>query len=109
MKQKPRNYNSRIIENGKTKSPSPIDIHIGQRLREQRRLQKLSQKKLASHIGVTFQQLQKYEKGRNRISAARLYAASQICGCSIIFFFETLPIEGLGEHKGSPVDTKSIK
>jgi transcriptional regulator with XRE-family HTH domain len=61
----------------------PIDAHVGRRLREERLTAGLSQEKLAEKVGVTFQQIQKYERGENRISAARLYDVAQAMGVSI--------------------------
>jgi transcriptional regulator with XRE-family HTH domain len=63
---------------------NPIDVHVGNRLRARRTLLGLSQTTLAEAIGLTFQQMQKYEKGSNRISASRLYNLSQILGMSIL-------------------------
>ena len=63
--------------------PDPVDIHVGSRVRLRRTLLGLSQDKLARAIGVSFQQLQKYERGTNRISASRLYALSKVLGVGI--------------------------
>lgn len=71
--------------------PNPIDIHVGARLRLRRTLLGLSQEKLGEAVGITFQQLQKYERGSNRISASRLYNLSQVLGVPVSFFFEDLP------------------
>jgi transcriptional regulator with XRE-family HTH domain len=54
------------------KSPDPIDVNVGEKVRIFRNFKKMSQEKLAEHIGITFQQVQKYEKGRNRISCSKL-------------------------------------
>jgi transcriptional regulator with XRE-family HTH domain len=67
---------------------NPIDVHVGERLRTRRTLLGLSQMSLAEATGYSFQQLQKYEKGANRISASRLYDLSQILGVDIGYFFE---------------------
>lgn len=73
----------------KTKgTPDPVDVHVGQRLRVRRSLLGLSQEKLAESIGLTFQQIQKYERGMNRISAGRLYQFSKILDVPIAYFFE---------------------
>ena len=72
----------------KTTGPSPIDIHVGSRLRERRRMVRISQEKLAEALGLTFQQIQKYEKGVNRIGASRLQQAADILGVPVSFFFE---------------------
>lgn len=68
---------------------SPIDEHVGKRLRQKRDLLGLSQERLAEHVGVTFQQIQKYENGQNRISASRLYEFSKILKVPVSFFFDS--------------------
>jgi transcriptional regulator with XRE-family HTH domain len=81
----------------KTKVPNPIDIHVGSRLRMRRMMLGMSQEKLGEAFGLTFQQVQKYEKGANRMGASRLQQAAQILGVSVPFFFEGAPgghIEG---------------
>jgi len=70
---------------------NPIDKHVGNRLRMRRRMLDMSQTDLANALGLTFQQVQKYEKGRNRISASRLQQISQILQVSVPFFFEGAP------------------
>lgn len=74
--------------------PNPIDVHVGQRLRLRRTLLGLSQEKLGEAVGITFQQLQKYERGANRISASRLFNLSQVLGVQVSYFFEDLPPPG---------------
>jgi transcriptional regulator with XRE-family HTH domain len=69
-----------------------IDVRIGKRLRDARRAQHMSQTKLAAALGVRFQQLQKYESGKNRISAGRLYEAAHALGLPITFFFEGITL-----------------
>lgn len=71
--------------------PNPIDVHVGARLRLRRTLLGLSQEKLGEAVGITFQQLQKYERGSNRISASRLYNLSQVLGVPVSFFFDDMP------------------
>ncbi|MFD1625030.1 helix-turn-helix domain-containing protein [Azospirillum griseum] len=71
--------------------PNPIDIHVGARLRLRRTLLGLSQEKLGEAVGITFQQLQKYERGSNRISASRLYNLSQVLGVPVSYFFDDMP------------------
>jgi transcriptional regulator with XRE-family HTH domain len=68
--------------------PDPVDIHVGSRIRLRRTLLGLSQDKLAKDIGVSFQQLQKYERGTNRVSASRLYALAQVLDVTVGWFFE---------------------
>ncbi len=82
----------------KTKGiPDIVDKHVGQQLRNRRTLMGLSQEKLAEHIGVTFQQVQKYERGTNRISASRLLSFSKILEVSIDYFYDGL--EGARSYK----------
>lgn len=73
------------------KSPNPIDRHIGSRVRARRVMLGMSQEKLAEALGLTFQQIQKYEKGVNRIGASRLLQMAGILDVSIEFFFEGAP------------------
>jgi len=68
-----------------------IDMNVGKRIELRRKLLKMTQKDLAQKIGVTFQQLQKYEQGFNRVSASRLWLISQALGTDINFFFEGVP------------------
>lgn len=75
----------------KTKgTPNEVDVHVGKRLRVRRSLLGLSQEKLASLIGLTFQQVQKYERGTNRVSAGRLYEISNILDVPVSYFFEQM-------------------
>lgn len=71
-------------------SPDPIDIHVGRRIKLRRTLLRISQEQLAGDIGVTFQQVQKYESGHNRVSASRLYDISRVLDCPISYFFEDI-------------------
>ena len=73
------------------KHPNPTDRHVGQRVRMRRLQLGMSQEKLADQLGLTFQQVQKYEKGTNRIGASRLLQISLITGVPVAFFFEGLP------------------
>ena len=72
-------------------SPNPIDIYVGSRLRMRRMMLGMSQEKLADAFGLTFQQVQKYEKGTNRISASRLQQAANLLQVPVPFFFEGAP------------------
>jgi transcriptional regulator with XRE-family HTH domain len=74
-----------------SKEPNPIDRHVGNRLRMQRILSNMSQEKLGEALGITFQQVQKYEKGVNRISASRLQQISHILNVPPSFFFQNAP------------------
>lgn len=73
------------------KTPNPIDRHVGSRVRMRRMLVGMSQEKLGDALGVTFQQIQKYEKGTNRISASRLQTIAKVLGVPVEFFFEGSP------------------
>jgi transcriptional regulator with XRE-family HTH domain len=73
------------------KQPNPIDIHVGSRMRLRRLMLGLSLEKLAESLGVTFQQVMKYEKGENRIGASRLQHVARALNIPISFFFEDAP------------------
>jgi transcriptional regulator with XRE-family HTH domain len=75
------------------KAPNPIDQHVGSRVRMRRLMLAMSQEKLGAALGLTFQQVQKYERGTNRIGASRLQQISQILQVPVAFFFEGLPSE----------------
>ena len=72
----------------KDRQANPIDKHVGSRIRERRKSLHMSQEKLAEHLGLTFQQVQKYERGFNRVSASKLYEIARTLGASIAFFFD---------------------
>jgi transcriptional regulator with XRE-family HTH domain len=74
-----------------------IDIHVGHRMRLRREFLGISQGRLGRHLGLTFSQVQKYEKGANRIGAGRLFLISEFLGVPVQYFFE-----GLGEQTGAP-------
>ena len=71
--------------------PSPVDVHVGARLRQRRTLLGMSQTTLGDAIGLTFQQVQKYERGMNRISASRLFALSRVFDVPVEYFFDDMP------------------
>ncbi|MEO1612674.1 MAG: helix-turn-helix transcriptional regulator [Pseudomonadota bacterium] len=73
-----------------SKAPNPIDVHVGARVRLRRLSLGVSQEKLGESLGLTFQQVQKYEKGANRIGASRLYAISRVLEIPVAYFFEGL-------------------
>jgi transcriptional regulator with XRE-family HTH domain len=73
------------------RDPNYIDVHVGSRIRVRRQLINMSQERLGELLGITFQQVQKYEKGTNRISASRLFYTAKTLGVPIQFFFEGLP------------------
>jgi len=70
---------------------NPVDQHVGHRLRQRRSLLGISQEKLGESVGLTFQQIQKYERGANRIGASRLYQFSCILDVPVSFFFDDMP------------------
>ena len=76
-----------------TNKPDPIDVHVGSRVRLRRRLLGMSQGRLGKALGLTFQQIQKYERGTNRISSSRLYRLSKTLDVPVPFFFEELPAD----------------
>lgn len=75
----------------KVHRPSPIDVHVGSRVRLRRTLLGMSQERLGEALGLTFQQVQKYERGVNRIGASRLFDLSRVLDVPISFFFDDLP------------------
>lgn len=83
------------------KSPNPIDVHVGARVRLRRMMVGMSQETLGAHLGITFQQIQKYEKGTNRIGASRVQAIARVLSVPVSFFFEDAPGQTpeLGDQK----------
>lgn len=73
------------------KSPHPVDVYVGIRLRTLRTQRRLSQTALADNLGITFQQIQKYERGVNRVSASKLFEMAEFLEVSIVYFFEGAP------------------
>src|SRR3984957_3297950 len=85
------------------KAPNPTDKHVGSRVRQRRMTLGMSQEKLGDALGLTFQQVQKYEKGTNRIGASRLQQIAQILQVQVSFFFEGAPAAiTIGRHEGAP-------
>ena len=74
----------------------PVDLHVGTRLRQRRDMLRVTQTELAGRLGVSFQQVQKYEKGRNRISASRLWELASALGVPVAYFFEGLDLDKPG-------------
>ena len=74
-----------------TGAPNPVDSHVGSRIRMRRKILGVSQEKLAESLGLTFQQVQKYERGANRVSASKLYQIAKALEAPILYFFEGLP------------------
>ncbi len=94
MTKKPRKKRRRRSYTVGEFGPRPVDVHVGGRVRAGRTLIGMSQTELGKRVGVTFQQIQQYEKGMNRIAASRLWRFSLILGRPISWFFE-----GIGERK----------
>jgi len=88
------------------KQPNPIDIHVGSRVRLRRMMLSMSQEKLGEHLGITFQQIQKYEKGTNRIGASRLQHIARVLTVPVAFFFEDAPPTPGEPHTGGVGESK---
>lgn len=72
-------------------TPHPVDVHVGQRVKLRRTLMGMTQGKLGESIGLTFQQIQKYERGANRVSASKLWQLGNVLDVPLTFFFEDMP------------------
>ena len=81
----------------------PVDVHVGRRIRHRRWLVGMTQQQLAQHVGIKFQQIQKYETGANRVSASRLWDISETLEVPISFFFE-----GLERDQAQQIATDSV-
>jgi transcriptional regulator with XRE-family HTH domain len=109
----PRGRRSTAADKDSLGKPNPIDIHVGSRVRLRRTLLGMSQEKLGEAIGLTFQQVQKYERGANRIGASRLFDLARVLDVPVAYFFEEMSaevaqrtpsrIKGLGESKSGPI------
>jgi transcriptional regulator with XRE-family HTH domain len=84
----------------KENRPSPVDVHVGARIRLRRTLMGMSQERLGEALGLTFQQVQKYERGVNRVGASRLFDLSRVLDVPISFFYDNMP-EPLGSGGGN--------
>lgn len=82
--------------------PNPIDRHVGLRIRLRRKELGISQEKLAESIGLTFQQVQKYERAANRVSASKLWEVARALETNISYFYEGLPTDGEPRHHAGP-------
>ena len=76
------------------KTPDPVDVYVGDRVRQRRKLLGLSQEELGTLIGLTFQQVQKYERGFNRVSASKLFQIARALKTRVAYFFDGYPEEG---------------
>ena len=94
-----------MIEN--KKKPNPIDIHVGSRVRLRRNMLGMSQEKLGESLGITFQQIQKYEKGTNRVGASRLQAIATILAVPVSFFFDDAPGQDHAKLRGMAEDSST--
>lgn len=88
------------------RDPNFVDRHVGNRVRMRRLLVGMSQEKLGELLGITFQQVQKYEKGSNRVSASRLFQISRVLGVTVQYFYDELKsddddLAGLAESEGA--------
>src|SRR4029079_16201278 len=105
MSRPPEMIDVDTVANGDGKGsrrPNPIDVHVGGRVRFRRMLLGMSQEKLGEKLGLTFQQIQKYEKGINRIGASRLFDLAQVLGVSVQFFYEEAPTVDAGHGQLVP-------
>ena len=86
----------------------PVDVHVGQRVRQRRWMLGMTQQQLGDHVGIKFQQIQKYETGANRVSASRLFDIASTLNVPIAFFFEGLQgqAEDTGEARGDILTDK---
>lgn len=91
------------------KKPHPVDIHVGSRVRLRRILLGMSQDKLGKALKLTFQQVQKYERGANRIGSSRLYQLSQILDVPVSFFFDDMPEDITGKIPSDDPLAKFVK
>jgi transcriptional regulator with XRE-family HTH domain len=94
-----------LSEETEGRRPNPVDLHVGGRVRMRRKLLGVSQEQLADSLGLTFQQVQKYERGANRVSASKLYEIARTLQVPVSFFFDGLadPMDGsendeVGQH-----------
>ena len=96
-------------ETGERK-PNQIDLHVGSRMRLRRKLLNVSQEKLADALGLTFQQVQKYERGANRISASKLFEAARFLKAPVTYFYEGLgrPDDPDGDEVTQPDSTPAV-
>ena len=90
-----------VVGSDRESRPSPIDVHVGSRIRLRRTLLGMSQERLGEALGLTFQQVQKYERGVNRVGASRLFDLSRVLDVPISFFFDDMP-DTLTSSFGSP-------
>lgn len=90
---KQKSLRGRIDDN----EPNPVDVHVGKRIRLRRTILHITQQQMAEMLGLTFQQIQKYEKGMNRVGASRLWDISRVLNVPMTFFFEDME-EGVAQQ-----------
>ena len=90
------------------RGPTSIDQHVGARLRLRRSMLDMSQSELGEKLGVTFQQVQKYERGTNRIGASRLFHVAKVMEVPVAYFFEGLDESGDSELKAKDTITRDL-
>jgi transcriptional regulator with XRE-family HTH domain len=95
-----------IVGSEREGRPSPIDVHVGTRIRLRRTLLGMSQERLGEALGLTFQQVQKYERGVNRVGASRLFDLSRVLDVPISFFFDDMP-DSLTTSFGLPTNRRA--
>jgi transcriptional regulator with XRE-family HTH domain len=88
-----------VIDTQDDRLPNPVDLHVGARVRIRRKALGVSQEKVAHALGLTFQQVQKYERGTNRISASKLFEIANFLEVPVAYFYEGL--EGVTDAKGA--------
>ena len=91
-----------VVGSDRESRPSPIDVHVGSRIRLRRTLLGMSQERLGELLGLTFQQVQKYERGVNRVGASRLFDLSRVLDVPISFFFDDMPDSLAANFGGLP-------
>ncbi len=91
------------------RGPRPVDAHVGSRVRIRRTMLGMSQEKLGAAINLTFQQVQKYERGTNRMGSSRLFELSKVLDVPVSFFFEDMPPEVAGGFPGLPAGMTEVQ
>ena len=92
----------------RTGKPNPVDVHVGSRVRLRRTLLGLSQEKLGDALGLTFQQVQKYERGANRIGASRLFDLSRVLDVPVSFFFDDMAPDATTKKPAVEIDLDEL-
>jgi transcriptional regulator with XRE-family HTH domain len=92
----------------RTGKPNPVDVHVGSRVRLRRTLLGLSQEKLGDALGLTFQQVQKYERGANRIGASRLFDLSRVLDVPVSFFFDDMSADMPSKKPPADIDLDEV-